>query len=48
MLCYCFKLTRKEIVDDLRHHGTSTLLMKITHAKLSGECRCHETHPERR
>ncbi|WP_300670383.1 hypothetical protein [Desulfoluna sp.] len=47
-LCYCFGFTRKEIVDDLKQHGTSTLLTNITHAKRAGECRCMETHPERR
>jgi len=48
ILCYCFGLTRGDIADDLARHGTSTLLTKITHAKLSGECRCMETHPEKR
>jgi len=48
LLCYCFGLTRKDIVEDLASHGTSTLLTKIIHAKLSGECRCVETHPEKR
>ena len=48
ILCYCFGFTRKDIVDDLRLHGTSTLLTKITQAKLSGLCRCVDTHPEKR
>lgn len=48
ILCYCFGFTRKDIMDDLRQHGTSTLLTKITNAKLSGKCRCVDTHPEKR
>lgn len=47
-LCYCFGVTRRDIADDLRRHGTSTLLQKITRAKLAGECRCLESHPEKR
>ena len=48
ILCYCFGFTRRDIVDDLRRHGSSTLLKKITHAKLSGLCQCVDTHPEKR
>ena len=47
ILCYCFGFTRKDIADDLRQHGTSTLLKKITQAKISGKCRCADTHPEK-
>ncbi len=47
-LCYCFGLTRQDVVDDLRQNGTSTLLQKITRAKLAGECRCMDTHPLKR
>jgi len=48
ILCHCFGLTRKDIADDLMQHGTSTLLKKITQAKISGKCRCADTHPEKR
>ena len=48
ILCYCFGFTRRDVADDLRQNGTSTLLKKITRAKGLGECRCMETHPEQR
>lgn len=45
-ICYCFDLTRDDIVADLtRHAGRSTLVEKIKEAKHSGECRCEELHP---
>ncbi len=48
-VCYCFDLTKADIVADLRlHDGHSTIVDGIRQAKRAGECRCAELHPEGR
>ena len=48
-ICYCFGFTKADIVADLKlHDGRSAIVEKISQAKLAGECRCAELHPEGR
>ncbi|MCG8470759.1 MAG: hypothetical protein MI742_02765 [Desulfobacterales bacterium] len=48
IVCHCFGYTRQNIMEEARRDGTSAILKRITRSKLAGECRCHETHPEKR
>ncbi|MFC1947254.1 hypothetical protein ACFLXY_04955 [Chloroflexota bacterium] len=47
-LCYCFKYTEEDIIEDLKNHGRSTILNKITEHKSNNTCNCEEKHPEHR
>ncbi len=48
LLCYCFVHSRKDIEEDFRKNGRSTILETIAAASRAGECRCQETNPKGR
>ncbi len=47
-VCYCFGYSEKDIIEDLKKHGHSTILERITEEKSGNTCNCEEKHPERR
>lgn len=48
LLCYCFSHSRRDIEEDIRKNGYSTLLERIVQASRAGGCRCRETNPKGR
>ena len=47
-VCYCFHYTKKQIEDDYRNNGRSTILEKIRREKQSGGCDCASKNPKGR
>jgi len=48
LVCYCFRYTEADIREDVRAHGTSTILARIVAAKREGACQCALTNPKGR
>ena len=47
-ICYCFKYTEDDIINDIKEHGKSTILERIVAAKRLQQCNCALHHPEKR
>lgn len=47
-ICYCFKYTEEDIINDLDANGTSTIYERIVAAKHLHQCNCVAKHPEKR
>jgi len=45
-VCYCFNHTVKEIIEDFRKHGRSTVVEDISSKCSSGKAHCEETNPQ--
>ena len=45
-VCYCFHYTKKQIEDDYRENGRSTILEKIRQEKQYGGCDCALKNPK--
>jgi len=45
-ICYCFSHTAKELTDDVRANGVSTITQTIMAACKRGEDRCPTTNPQ--
>jgi hypothetical protein len=48
LVCYCFEYTKKDIEDDLKNNGHSTVLGKIIAEKKQGRCECATKNPRKR
>lgn len=44
-LCYCFGFTRRDIFDEIRNTGKSTVAMRITAEVEAGRCACEMKNP---
>ncbi|MDH7553064.1 MAG: hypothetical protein GYA16_11180 [Spirochaetes bacterium] len=47
-ICYCFKYTEEDIINDLKANGSSTIYERIVAAKRLNQCNCAVNHPEKR
>jgi hypothetical protein len=48
-ICYCFEYTEEDIIADFRmENGKSSILEKITEARMNNTCQCDSKHPEKR
>ena len=46
MICYCFRYTEDDIIQDVRaHNGRSLIMERIATEKKAGQCRCIRTNP---
>jgi len=45
-ICYCFKHTKKDLEDDAKAHGKSTIMAAIIAHSKAGECHCKENNPK--
>lgn len=45
LICYCFTYTVRDIEEDVRSHGCSTILARILAEKKAGACRCASANP---
>lgn len=48
MICYCFRYTQTDIVNDIRKNGHSMILEKIVREKQFGNCQCSSLNPKGR
>ncbi len=48
LLCYCFSHTRKDIEDDFKENGKSTIMEEIMASSKDGKCHCRENNPKGR
>jgi hypothetical protein len=48
LICYCFGHSDRDIEEDLRMHGRSTILEHILAAKKTGGCQCTHMNPSGR
>jgi NAD(P)H-nitrite reductase large subunit len=48
LICYCFEYTKKDIEDDFRANGYSTIMEKIKKEKSSNGCNCEVKNPKGR
>ncbi len=48
LICYCFQHTERDIEEDARRHGRSTIMDDILAAKKAGGCHCSEKNPQGR
>lgn len=48
LICYCFNYTTRDIEDDVRSHGRSTILERILAEKKAGACQCASKNPRGR
>lgn len=48
LICYCFNYTARDIEDDVRSHGRSTILERILAEKKAGACQCASKNPRGR
>ncbi len=46
LVCYCFGYTERDIVNDFRRHGHSTILERILAEKREGGCNCAAVNPK--
>ncbi len=46
LVCYCFGYTKKDIVQDYRKSGRSTILERIAAEKKAGRCDCAQKNPK--
>ena len=46
LIRYCFNYTNKDIIDDYKKNGKSTILEKIQREKKKGNCACHIKNPK--
>jgi hypothetical protein len=44
-VCYCFELTARQIAEDVRQHGRSTIREYIQEQVRAGQCHCEMTNP---
>jgi hypothetical protein len=47
-VCYCFDYTERQIIEDVRAHGRSTIREFIAKQVQAGLCRCAVTNPSGR
>jgi len=47
-VCYCFDYTERQIIEDVRAHGRSTIREYISEQVQGGRCRCVVTNPSGR
>ncbi|MCC7368774.1 MAG: hypothetical protein IT306_10150 [Chloroflexi bacterium] len=47
-VCYCWNVSRRQIVDDHRQHGRSTIRAAIEERLRQGLCRCESANPSGR
>ena len=48
LICYCFKYTARDIEEDARTHGRSTIMERIMTEKRAGACQCATKNPKGR
>lgn len=48
LVCYCFNYTARDIAEDARVHGRSTILERILAEKKAGACQCATKNPKGR
>ncbi len=48
MVCYCFRYTKRNIIDDFTMHGRSNILERINTEKRNNRCKCAEKNPKKR
>ncbi len=46
LICYCFGYTARDIINDLRAHGRSTIFETIAAEKRAGKCHCADVNPK--
>ena len=46
LVCFCFEYTKKDIKEDLKNHGYSTILEKIKIEKNNKGCSCEVKNPK--
>ncbi len=47
-ICYCFNYTADDLVKDVREHGRSTIMERITAESKQGNCDCKNNNPKGR
>jgi hypothetical protein len=47
-VCYCFEFTARQIAEDVRQHGNSTIRDYIQEQVRAGHCRCEINNPAAR
>ena len=47
-ICYCFQYTAKDIEQDIKLHGKSTIMEKIIAEKKDDGCQCETKNPKGR
>lgn len=47
-VCYCWSFTERQIVEDVRAHGRSTIRDDIRQQVLAGRCACETNNPSGR
>ena len=47
-ICYCFNHTAKDIEQDIKKHGKSTIMETIMADKKAGRCQCKTKNPKGR
>ncbi len=45
LICYCFGITKEDIIQDVQGNGKSTILERIAAAKQAGGCQCAVKNP---
>ncbi len=48
LVCYCFRITKRQIEEDFIRNGRSLVLDKIKEAKKEGGCDCARLNPRGR
>ena len=47
-ICYCFNYTADDLEKDVREHGRSTIMERITAESKQGNCDCKNNNPKGR
>ena len=47
-ICWCFQHTAEDIEQDIKAHGKSMIMERITTEKKAGGCRCKTKNPKGR
>lgn len=47
-VCYCFSFTERQVIEDMRRHGRSSIRDYIKDQVRAGECACEVTNPSGR
>lgn len=46
LVCYCFKYTKSDIVNDFKENGRSLIYKRIAAEKKAGVCNCAMLNPK--
>jgi hypothetical protein len=46
LVCHCFEYTRRDIEQDYRDNGRSTIFERINSEKKAGTCGCSKKNPK--